>query len=210
MVWEWNDVTIYIDPTGGEMAYSLFKTPDIVFITDIHGDHMDLKTLASLDLTRTVVIAPEAVMSRLERMRIGDFKWMNNGMISNVNGIEVAAIPMYNLTPERRKFHPPGRGNGYVITLGGTRIYVSGDTEDIPEMRALKYIDVAFICMNLPYTMTEEKAASAVLAFQPKMVYPYHYRGADEVMSDPEKFKSIVTARNKNIQVILLNWYPLK
>ena len=208
MVWEWRNVTVYFDPTGGRMAYSGFKSPDIVFITDIHEDHMDIPTLTSLDLTRTIVVAPEAVLQKLERLRIGEFRSMHNGMISNVMGFEVEAIPMYNITSERRKFHPPGRGNGYIVNMGGSRIYISGDTEDTPEMKSLRAIDVAFICMNLPYTMTEEQAASAVLDFQPKVVYPYHYRGANEQMSDPEKFKSIVQSRNMNIKVVLLNWYP--
>lgn len=208
MVWEWKGLTIYIDPTGGKIAYSKFKSPDFIFITDIHGDHMDVETLQALDLTRTTVIGPEAVLKNLERLRIGQFKSMRNGAMTDIHGILVEAIPMYNLTAERRKFHPPGRGNGYVITVAGTRIYVSGDTEDIPEMRSLRNIDVAFICMNLPYTMTEEQAASAVLAFKPKTVYPYHYRGADEQMSDPEKFKSIVQSTNMTIKVVVLDWYP--
>jgi L-ascorbate metabolism protein UlaG (beta-lactamase superfamily) len=104
------------------------------------------------------------------------------------------------------KFHEKGRGNGYVLTLGMERIYISGDTEDIPEMRTLKNIDVAFVCMNLPYTMTVESAASAVLDFKPKKVYPYHYRGSDG-KSDVDKFKTLVTEKNPDIKVLLLDWY---
>ncbi len=98
------------------------------------------------------------------------------------------------------------RGNGYIITLGKKRLYFSGDTEDIPEMRALQYIDMAFVCMNLPYTMTVESAASAVLEFKPKQVYPYHYRGT-EGLSDVVKFKELVS-KNPDIEVIQLDWYP--
>ena len=112
---------------------------------------------------------------------------------------------MYNLTEERKNFHTKGRGNGYVVTLGGKRVYVSGDTEDIPEMRALKDIDAAFVCMNLPYTMDVDHAADAVLAFKPKIVYPYHYRGK-EGMSDVEKFKTLVS-KEKAVEVRLLKWY---
>ena len=108
---------------------------------------------------------------------------------------------MYNLTADRLKYHNKGRGNGYVFTVGGKRIYISGDTEDIPEMRALKNIDVAFVCMNLPYTMTEEQAASAVREFKPKIVYPYHYRG-----SDVEKFKKLV-GEDSGVEVRLRDWY---
>jgi len=108
---------------------------------------------------------------------------------------------MYNLTADRLKYHNKGRGNGYVVTVGGKRIYISGDTEDIPEMRALKNIDVAFVCMNLPYTMTEEQAASAVREFKPKIVYPFHYRG-----SDVEKFKKLV-GEDSGVEVRLRDWY---
>ena len=119
----------------------------------------------------------------------------------------VEAVPMYNLREEALKFHSKGRGNGYVLTIDGQRLYFSGDTEDIPEMRALKNIDKAFICMNLPYTMTEESAASAVLEFKPKQVYPYHYRGNPNV-SDVSKFKTLVNQGDANIEVVQLDWYP--
>jgi len=115
-------------------------------------------------------------------------------------------LPMYNLTADRQQFHPKGRGNGYVLTLGAKRIYISGDTEDIPEMRQLENIDVAFVCMNLPYTMDVEAAADAVLDFKPKIVYPYHYRGKGG-MSDLEEFRSIVGAGDGDIEVRLLKWY---
>ena len=116
-------------------------------------------------------------------------------------GISIHATPAYNTTPERLKYHPKGVGNGYVLTVGGKRIYISGDTEDIPEMRSLKNIDVAFVCFNLPYTMTEEQAASAVRAFAPKIVYPYHYRG-----SDLAKFKRLV-GQDEGIEVRMGDWY---
>ena len=112
---------------------------------------------------------------------------------------------MYNTTPDRLQYHEKGRGNGYVVTLDDKRIYISGDTEDIPEMRKLKNIDYAFVCMNLPYTMTVEQAASAVSEFKPKVVFPYHYRGK-EGMSDIEKFKKMVSA-DSDIEVRFLDWY---
>ena len=127
---------------------------------------------------------------------------MANGQTGELLGVKIEAIPMYNLTAERLKFHNKGRGNGYVVTLGGKRIYLSGDTEDIPEMRALKNIDVAFVCMNLPYTMTVEQAARAVRAFKPRIVYPYHYRG-----SDINKFKTLV-GTDVGVEVRLREWYP--
>ncbi len=112
---------------------------------------------------------------------------------------------MYNLTEDRLRFHDKGRGNGYVLTVGGTRVYIAGDTEDIPEMRALQNIDVAFVPMNLPYTMTEEQAASGVNAFNPEVVYPYHYQG-----SDAEKFKELVEAGGGNTEVRLRDWYATR
>jgi L-ascorbate metabolism protein UlaG (beta-lactamase superfamily) len=114
---------------------------------------------------------------------------------------------MYNLRPEAQKFHEKGRGNGYVLNLGNSRVYFSGDTEDIPEMRSLENIDKAFICMNLPYTMTVDKAAEAVLEFRPKEVYPYHYRGRPDV-SDVGKFRELIEAGNSGIEVVQLDWYP--
>jgi L-ascorbate metabolism protein UlaG (beta-lactamase superfamily) len=124
-----------------------------------------------------------------------------NGETKSVKGVSIEAVPMYNTTPERLQYHTKGRGNGYVVTLGGKRVYISGDTEDIPEMRALKNIDVAFVCFNLPYTMTEEQAASAVRDFAPKIVYPYHYRG-----SDIAKFKKLV-GNDAGIEVREGSWY---
>lgn len=121
--------------------------------------------------------------------------------------VAIEAIPMYNLREEALKFHEKGRGNGYILTLGGERVYISGDTEDIPEMRNLENIDIAFVCMNLPYTMTVESAASAVLDFKPKKVYPYHYRGT-EGLSDVGKFKTLVNEGDSSIDVIQLDWYP--
>src|SRR5213076_1891288 len=146
--------------------------------------HLDAGTLEAIGGSATIV-APAAVAEKLpEKLQT---TVLANGETKSVAGISVEAVPMYNLTADRLKFHIKGRGNGYVVTLGGKLIYLSGDTEDIPEMRALKNIDVAFVCMNLPYTMTEEQAASAVREFKPRIVYPYHYRG-----SDTGKFQKLV------------------
>ena len=116
------------------------------------------------------------------------------------------AIPLFNLPESAKTFHAKGRGNGYVIEQGGARVYISGDTSGIPEMRALQGIDVAFVVMNLPYTMDVEEAADAVLAFAPKKVYPYHYR-TPEGFSDVARFKELVNAGGKDIEVVQLKWY---
>ena len=208
-VLEYKGLTIYIDPTGGAEAFKNQKEADLVLITDIHGDHMNSKTLDSLDLSKASIIVPAAVAEKLPKSYTEQLITLNNGETKEFKGISIEAIPMYNLREEALKYHSKGRGNGYVLTLGEERIYFSGDTEDIPEMRALQNIDKAFVCMNLPYTMTVESAADAVLAFKPKQVYPFHYRGT-EGLSDVVKFKEIVNTGNQDIEVIQLDWYPAK
>lgn len=204
---EWNDVVMYIDPTGGAEAFKGQKTPTLILITDIHGDHLNVETLDALDTSNATFIVPQAVADELPEKYSDKLEIMANGTSKELNDITIEAIPMYNLRNEALKFHEKGRGNGYVLNIDKQRIYFSGDTEDIPEMRSLKNIDKAFVCMNLPYTMTVESAASAVLDFKPKQVYPYHYRGKPDV-SNVAKFKQLVDAGNQDIEVIQLDWYP--
>lgn len=204
-VLRWNGKTIFVDPTGGAEAFASYGKPDLILVTDIHGDHFDAKTLQAVRTLESTLVVPAAVAAKLGPDQ-GNAKILANGEQTTVGGVTIEAVPMYNLSEERKTFHTKGRGNGYVLTLGGKRVYVSGDTEDIPEMRALKNIDAAFVCMNLPYTMDVEHAASAVLAFRPKVVYPYHYRGK-EGKSDVQKFKELV-AKDQGIEVRLLEWYP--
>ena len=134
---------------------------------------------------------------------------INNGQTISKLDMSITALPMYNLPEAADAKHTKGRGNGYILKMGGKSIYLSGDTAGIPEMRSLKNIDVAFVCMNLPYTMDVPEAASAVLDFKPKIVYPYHYRGANG-LSDIEAFKKTVNTANASIDVRLRNWYPKK
>jgi L-ascorbate metabolism protein UlaG (beta-lactamase superfamily) len=196
---DWKGKKIFVDPVGG--AERFHGTPDLILITDIHGDHFNVGTLKALAKEQTRIVAPQAVADKLRAELKTKTVVMKNGGQKDIEGIHLEALPMYNLTPDRQHFHTKGRGNGYVVTLGGKRIYISGDTEDIPEMRALKNIDVAFLCMNLPYTMTVEQAASAVKAFKPKIVYPYHYKG-----SDTGKFKELV-GNDSGVEVRLRDWY---
>ena len=206
-VLEWNDVVIYVDPVGGAEAFEGQKEPDLILITDIHGDHFSLETLQALNTAKAKIIVPQAVADKIPEEFTPQLDILNNGDSKERYGINVEAIPMYNLREEALKFHEKGRGNGYVLNIGDQRIYFSGDTEDIPEMRSLENIDKAFVCMNLPYTMTVESAASAVLDFKPKQVYPYHYRGNPDV-SDVSKFKQMVNEGNDDIEVVQLDWYP--
>ncbi|SEW53844.1 MBL fold metallo-hydrolase [Chitinophaga arvensicola] len=195
--------TIYVDPTGGAEKHKGLAAPDIILITDIHGDHFDAATVNELKTANTIIIAPAVVTAKLTGDHIITLK---NGDSKELSGIKITAIPMYNLPESATAMHTKGRGNGYVLKVGGKSVYISGDTQGIPEMRALKNIDVAFVCMNLPYTMDVPEAADAVLAFAPKIVYPYHYRGKDG-LSDVNKFKSLVDAGNKGIDVRLRDWY---
>ncbi|MEO8772905.1 MAG: MBL fold metallo-hydrolase [Gelidibacter sp.] len=206
MILAYKDLVFYVDPVGGSEAFEGQEKPDYILITDIHGDHFDTKTLESIALDATTLILPKAVKDKLSINKAKKVIVMNNGDIKTLADFTIEAIPMYNLREEALKYHEKGRGNGYVLTLGNQRIYISGDTEDIPEMRDLKNIDMAFVCMNLPYTMTVENAASAVLEFKPKKVYPYHYKG-ENGMSDINKFKLIINKENQDIEVAQLSWY---
>ncbi|MHA7844250.1 MAG: MBL fold metallo-hydrolase [Winogradskyella sp.] len=206
LVLESNTEVIYVDPTGGSEAFEGQKSPTLVLITDIHGDHLSTTTLEALSLTNVKIVGPKVVTDKLTSTISNNIITLNNDETLEHNGIKIKAVPMYNLREEALKFHTKGRGNGYVLTINNERVYISGDTEDIPEMRNLKNIDKAFVCMNLPYTMPVESAASAVLDFKPKVVYPYHYRGTDG-LSDVSLFKEIVTKENNSIEVKLLDWY---
>jgi L-ascorbate metabolism protein UlaG (beta-lactamase superfamily) len=188
---------IHVDPWS-QGNYDGLPKADLILVTDIHQDHLDAAQIAKLSTPGTVVIAPPAVAETITTAKV-----LRNGESTTWNGWTIEAIPMYNLTrgPAPGKlFHDKGRGNGYVLTYGGKRFYIAGDTEGIPEMRALKKIDVAFVPMNLPYTMPPEEAADAVRAFHPAVVYPYHYRGSDLTVF------SRALART-GIDVRIRNWY---
>ena len=208
----WNNKNFYIDPIGGKEAFEQFPDPDVVMITHIHPDHFDVETLAQLG-TDYKIIAPASVAEKLPESHKKITTVMKNGQKINISNFRVAAIPMYNTTKSRKKYHPEGRGNGYTIKLDNYSLYISGDTEFTPEMEKLKGIDQAFLCMNLPYTMNYEQAAKAVLAFQPEEVIPYHYRGRKNdayYYEDVEAFKDIVTSKSKDVNVKLMEWYPNK
>jgi L-ascorbate metabolism protein UlaG (beta-lactamase superfamily) len=201
-------ITIYADPNGAD-NYKGAVPPNIILITDIHGDHFDTKTIEAVKTANTILIVPQVVADKLPDADKAHVVILKNGDKSMQSGISIGAIPMYNLPESPTAMHTKGRGNGYVLGIGGKNIYLSGDTQGIPEMRSLKDIDVAFVCMNLPYTMDVKEAADAVLAFKPKIVYPYHYRGQNG-LSDVNAFKSLVNAGDSKIEVRLRNWYPGK
>ncbi|RUA27849.1 MAG: MBL fold metallo-hydrolase [Bacteroidetes bacterium] len=203
---EYEGLTIYVDPYGGAERFSALKDADLILITDIHGDHLNKETLQALNTSNSHFIVPEAVAKQMEGIDRLSIEIINNDKSTSFKGIDIKALPMYNLPESADSRHTKGRGNGYILTIADKQIYISGDTEDIPEMRALKNIDVAFVCMNLPYTMSIEQASDAVLEFKPSIVYPFHFRGQGG-LADVEQFKSMVNEKNSKIEVRLRNWY---
>lgn len=189
---------IYIDPAKPAKIDGL-SPADLILITDIHGDHMDAADVTQLSKSGTTVIAPAAVQKTITQARV-----LANGESTRWHDFKITAVPMYNINHNQlsgQPFHDKGRGNGYVLNYGGKNFYFAGDTEGTPEMRALKNIDVAFVPMNLPYTMTPAEAADAVKAFHPKVAIPYHYKGQDIA-----QFKAAL--EGSGIEVRLLDWYP--
>jgi L-ascorbate metabolism protein UlaG (beta-lactamase superfamily) len=169
--------TIHIDPFGRLADYSKLPDADIVFITHQHRDHLDEDALREIRKDDTVIVLTKKCAENVEGGVV-----MENGDVKTIDGLRVEAVPAYNLVHKREDgqfFHPKGEGNGYVITFGDKRLYVAGDTENTPEMKALKNIDYAFLPMNLPYTMTPEMVADAAIAFKPRVLYPYHYGKTD-------------------------------
>jgi L-ascorbate metabolism protein UlaG (beta-lactamase superfamily) len=172
---------------------------DLILITDIHGDHLDPAQVLKLKKSSTEIVAPQAVAQTVTEAMV-----LHNGQKKVVSGLEIEAVPMYNHKrgPSPGKlYHDRGRGNGYVLTLGDKRVYISGDTACIPEMKSLSDIDIAFVTMNLPYTMPPEEAAECVKAFKPRIVYPYHYRGSDL------KVFTRALESHPDIEVRLMDWY---
>lgn len=202
VIFEWNNLNVYVDPWGSSDLYEGKADPDLILITHPHGDHLSLETLNGLNTDDATFIIPQVVADEMPEAFSDQIIVMANGETIDQNGIQIKAIPMYNLPNEGAR-HTKGWGNGYVLTFGGKKVYVSGDTEDIPEMRNLENIDIAFVCMNLPYTMDIYQAASAVLEFEPTVMYPYHHRG-----QDIQRFKEVVDAEEKEIEVRLKDWYP--
>ena len=199
-VMRWNGRMIYNDPVGGSGPYAGLASPDLVLVSHTHGDHFHAVTLNALVQAGTTIVAPQAVYTAMPDSLRALTTVLTNGASASLFGLTVEAVPAYNAN------HPRGSGNGYVLTLGGRRIYMSGDTGDVAEMRALADIDVAFLCMNLPFTMSINQAASAVRDFRPGVVYPYHYRNQDGSFANLGNFKTMV-GTDVEIEIRLRTWY---
>lgn len=178
-------LVIHVDPVGRYADYGKLHKADIILVTHEHQDHLDAKAISQIEKKGTRIIINQA-----GREQLGKGEVLRNGDSVTVKGIEIAAVPAYNTTPGRERFHPKGRDNGYLLTLGGKRIYIAGDTEDIPEMAQLGDIDIAFLPVNQPYTMTPQQAANAARIIKPKVLYPYHY-GETDVSVLPGMLKDV-------------------
>lgn len=179
------DLVIHVDPVSRYADYNRLPKADIILVTHEHGDHLDKGAISKIRKDSTELIYTAKCAKGIPGGKI-----MANGDKIAVKGIQIEAVPAYNIKHMRSPgvpFHPKGDGNGYILTLGDKRVYIAGDTENIPEMKALKDIDIAFLPMNLPYTMTPEMVADAARAFQPKILYPYHYGN-----TDPQKLEELL------------------
>ena len=168
---------IHVDPYGKLTDYSKLPQADLIVITHEHLDHLDPAAIKMLRTTNTAVVLTAACAEKISGGIV-----MKNGDVETVKGVKLEAVPAYNIVHKRgdgTPFHPKGSGNGYILTFGDRRVYVAGDTENTPEMKALTGIDVAFLPMNVPYTMTPEMVADATKAFRPRILYPYHYGETD-------------------------------
>jgi L-ascorbate metabolism protein UlaG (beta-lactamase superfamily) len=168
---------IHVDPFSNVADYNSLPKAHLILLTHEHMDHLDLKALNAVRAEKTMVVLTETCAKQVQGGVV-----MLNGDVKTVEGLKIEAVPAYNIVHKRdtgQPFHPKGVGNGYIITFGDKRVYVAGDTENIPEMKDLKNIDIAFLPMNLPYTMTPEMVADAAKAFKPKVLYPYHFGETD-------------------------------
>ena len=206
LVLETPGAVVYVDPVGGAELYEGLPPPNLIMITHEHGDHYDPETLAALMVDDLSMYTNPAVFEMLPGELRERAIALGNGDESDTETLRIDVVPAYNITADRLDFHPEGRDNGYILTAGGKRIYIAGDTEATPEMRQLADIDIAFVPMNLPYTMDVEQAADGVSEFAPGVVYPYHYRGKDE-MSDTGEFARLVKEQTNDTEVIEHDWY---
>jgi L-ascorbate metabolism protein UlaG (beta-lactamase superfamily) len=177
LMFAFGDTVIHVDPVSSEADYSTMPKADIILITHEHKDHLDPAAIAAVRKEGTTVLLPEKCSAAVAGGTV-----MKNGDVRTVDGLRIEAVPAYNIVhkrPSGEPFHARGDGNGYVITFADTRVYVAGDTENTPEMKALKGITVAFLPMNLPYTMTPEMVADAAKGFRPRILYPYHFGKTD-------------------------------
>ncbi|MBD8066667.1 MBL fold metallo-hydrolase [Devosia sp. PTR5] len=198
LVLSWGDKAMYVDPVGGEGLYEGLPAPTSILITHGHGDHFDAPTLEAIAGSAPILTTKE-VFDKLPESLKGQAKAISNGESGELDGVPVKAIAAHNTTADRMQYHPVGVGNGYVLSLGDKQVYVAGDTEPTEDMLALTDIAVAFLPMNLPYTMTADQAVEAINTFKPAVVYPYHFRDMD--------LSPLETGLDEGIELRLRDWY---
>jgi len=199
LVLGFGDAVVYVDPVGGAARYQGLPAPTAILVTHEHGDHYDAPTLEAIAGNAPLIVNP-AVYDMLPEALKANATAMANGDTGVVTGFPIKAVPAHNTTPDRMQYHPVDRDNGYVLTLGGRQVYIAGDTEPTPEMLDLTDIEVAFLPMNLPYTMAPEQAAEAINTFKPKIAYPYHYGDSD--------LSVLEAAVGPDTEIRLREWYP--
>lgn len=180
IMFDWNGIVVHVDPVSSEADYNKLPGADIILITHEHGDHLDPSALKILRGDKTVIFCNAGSSGKIENSVV-----VANGERVESHGIITEAVPAYNIINERspgNPFHPKGQGNGYIVTFGKTRVYIAGDTENIPEMNNFGRIDIAFLPMNLPYTMSPDMAASAARMLNPGVLYPYHFGSTDTAL----------------------------
>jgi L-ascorbate metabolism protein UlaG (beta-lactamase superfamily) len=197
---QWGDLLVAVDPVGEAGRYLRLGRPQLVLVTHKHGDHFDADVLRELAGQHNVVVTTPLVA---ESVPSCDAVVLTNGESHAVGDLRVTAVPAYNTSADRLQYHPRGRDNGYLLERGGVRVYISGDTEDIPELADLAPVDVAFLCMNLPYTMSVAQAARAVGLLGAAVVYPYHFRNGDGSHGDV----GALGAMADGVEVRVLGWY---
>ncbi|HUF62841.1 MAG TPA: MBL fold metallo-hydrolase, partial [Verrucomicrobiales bacterium] len=199
-VLRWRDLILYNDPVGGAAPYAGLPPAGLILVGHQHGDHFNTATLDAVRAADAALVVPPDVFDRLTAAQRETAIVLANGEETEILGLHIAAVPAYN---DR---HPQGRDNGYVLTIANRRIYISGDTGPTPEMLALQEIDLAFLCMNVPFTMTVDQAAEALLAFRPRLVYPYHYRNQDGGFANLGRLRSLL-GEGSGVQVKEGDWY---
>jgi|SRR3972149_2164584 len=202
LLFKFNNLVIHIDPVSGEANYSVLPKADIILVTHQHGDHFDISAIHKILKENTKVILTEKCFENAEDLI--NTIILKNGENTDIYGISIEAVPAYNIKHMRsagNPFHPKGEGNGYILTFGDKKVYIAGDTENTPEMKTLQDIDIAFLPMNLPYTMAPEMVADAAKAFRPKILYPYHFGNTKvEKLAELLKDEEGIEVRIRNLK----------
>ncbi|MBI9073271.1 MAG: MBL fold metallo-hydrolase [Melioribacteraceae bacterium] len=199
LMFEINKYVIHIDPVSMYADYEKMPKADLILVTHHHSDHFDIKVLNGIKKETAKIIFTKACSDMYPAGIV-----MNNGESKSIDDFKIEAVPAYNIVNTRsdgNPYHPKGFGNGYILTVGDKRIYIGGDTENFPEMNKIKNIDVAFLPMNLPYTMTPQMVAEAAKVIKPKILYPYHFGDTDtKELVDLMKDEKYCEVRIRNLK----------